>query len=401
MAADGYDPYATYEDRILMLSDYWTADIDTLYAGLVDAPVSKFVGAPQAFLTNGKTIATNCSAPDTRYASLDVQQGQTYRLRLVGATSLFAVHFRIPQHKLKLVELEGTYVVPTTLDYIEVLPGQRMSLLVTADQPVDNYWMQMTGKWRLNPPTNGFSVLHYTGAGDPPATPPALLPAINETVGWQEQFSPLDDQATTIPPASAPPVLVNGTQVVWGVNGTLRRWAINGIVYEDYHHSTLLEDVIASTVSSRPVGARPKAYFKTGQVVDIVLQNNVALSGVCEMHPWHLHGHSFWVVNSGAGNYDPSSVASDRTIAVKRDIVAVYPHHAAYNQPGGTPGTGCGWAKIRFVANNVGAWALHCHIASHFAMGMAAAFVVGEDSLHDPAFVEHLRCQSAGYRCQC
>ncbi|RHY06474.1 hypothetical protein DYB38_007907 [Aphanomyces astaci] len=203
-APSATDPYAAYEDRVLMLSDYWASDVETLHAGL-------------AFLTNGKTIAGNCMAPDTAtFVSLGVQQGQ-YLVRLTGATSLFVVHFfRIPQHKLTLVEVEDTYVTPKEHDYIKVLPAQRLSFVVTADQP------------------------------------------------------------SVVPSAVAAPLVLNETQVAWGVNGS---------VYEHYHHTTLLEDVIASTVWSRPVGARPIAYFTTGQVVGIVLQNNVALNGVCEVHP--------------------------------------------------------------------------------------------------------------------
>ena len=30
------------------------------------------------------------------------------------------------------------------------------------------------------------------------------------------------------------------------------------------------------------------------RVVDVVLQNTVALNNKSEMHPWHLHGHDFW-----------------------------------------------------------------------------------------------------------
>ncbi|KAF0700358.1 Aste57867_9108 [Aphanomyces stellatus] len=404
---DDDDAYAEYDERVVMLSDYWRADLDTLHAGLVDTPAFQFVGAPQAFLTNGKTVAGNCTAAAASFASLDVVAGETYRVRLIGATSLFVVHFRIPNHTLTVIEIEGTWVEPIDVDVVEVLPGQRLSVLLTADQPVDNYWMQTTGKWRAGAPTNGFAILHYDDAVDATTlrTPPALLPAINETVGWQDQFRPAnynDDDASTLPgPATddddndMPPLVLNGTQVTYGPNGTQRRWAMNGTVYEHYHATALIDDVIAGTVATRPAGARPFAYFEVGQVVDIVLQNNVAVNGVCEVHPWHLHGHSFWVVNAGAGDYTPASHATDRTAgAVKRDVVAVYPTAHAYNQPVGVAGAGCGWAKIRFVADNVGAWALHCHIASHFAMGMAVSFVTGEDVLGDPDEVEALRCAS-------
>ena len=49
---------------------------------------------------------------------------------------------------------------------------------------------------------------------------------------------------------------------------------------------------------------------------------------MCEQHPWHLHGHKFWVVGMGLGNWDGSEeqIASlDPVNAVKRDTVTVLP----------------------------------------------------------------------------
>ncbi|CAD6255736.1 unnamed protein product [Miscanthus lutarioriparius] len=39
-----------------------------------------------------------------------------------------------------------------------------------------------------------------------------------------------------------------------------------------------------------------------------------------------------------------------------------------------------GWAAIRFVADNPGAWFIHCHFEFHLAMGMVAVFVVEDGS---------------------
>ncbi|ETV80928.1 hypothetical protein H257_06374 [Aphanomyces astaci] len=271
-APSATDPYAAYEDRVLMLSDYWASDLETLHAGLVD--------------------------------------------------------------------IEDTYVTPKEPDYIKVLPGQRLSFVVTADHPVDNYfWCKPPANGGSVPPPTASPFLHYTDA-PPPSTTPSLmlLPPIPETVGGQFPHS--------ICP-SFPPRLLRPSC------------------------STKPKSRGGSTVpSGAPCGRAPSALgpFTTGQVVGIVLQNNVALNRV------------FWVVNSGAGDFDASSSAAasdDRTRAVKRDVESVYPHHSAYNQPPATPASGCGWAKILFVANNVGALALHWHIASHFAMGMAASLSLG------------------------
>ena len=49
---------------------------------------------------------------------------------------------------------------------------------------------------------------------------------------------------------------------------------------------------------------------------------------MCEQHPWHLHGHKFWVVGMGLGNWNGSAeqIASlEPENAVKRDTVTVLP----------------------------------------------------------------------------
>ena len=48
-----------------------------------------------------------------------------------------------------------------------------------------------------------------------------------------------------------------------------------------------------------------------------------------------------------------------------------------------------GWAVVRFVADNPGAWFMHCHFEFHIAMGMATVFEVAngatpEDTLPPP-----------------
>ena len=103
-------------------------------------------------------------------------------------------------------------------------------------------------------------------------------------------------------------------------------------------------------------------------MVDIVFQNTRALNGICEVHPWHLHGHVFLPISSGRGKYPEGEIELGH---VPRDTIGVY----------GSDGEDeCGWTRIRFKADNVGVWAIHCHIVGHYAMGMGGIIVV-EDSV--------------------
>ena len=94
---------------------------------------------------------------------------------------------------------------------------------------------------------------------------------------------------------------------------------------------------------------------------------------ISEEHPWHLHGHSFWVIGSGPGKYNESLDLS-REPRILRDTTTLYPYSGAYFQDKIRPGDPCGWKVIRFRADNPGVWPLHCHITAHMIMGMMVVF---------------------------
>ena len=78
-------------------------------------------------------------------------------------------------------------------------------------------------------------------------------------------------------------------------------------------------------------------------------------------HPFHLHGHQFWILASGsAGGFDWGSYDKlNTTNPMRRDTMTI----DAY-----------GWALIRFKADNPGLWAFHCHISWHMEAGLLMQF---------------------------
>jgi iron transport multicopper oxidase len=93
-------------------------------------------------------------------------------------------------------------------------------------------------------------------------------------------------------------------------------------------------------------------------VVDIFLNNTDTGE-----HPFHLHGHKFWILSTSDYPQAESLYAGDY---LQRDTVSV---------------PALGWAKIRFFANNPGAWFFHCHIEWHMAAGLALVFLVSPEQL--------------------
>ncbi|KAJ4832382.1 sphingosine N-acyltransferase lac1 [Turnera subulata] len=98
-----------------------------------------------------------------------------------------------------------------------------------------------------------------------------------------------------------------------------------------------------------------------GTNIEIVLQDTSFLN--VENHPNHVHGHNFFIVGTGFGNFNEARDPAKYNLVdpPERNTVAV---------PMG------GWAAIRIKADNPGVWLIHCHIEEHTSWGMAMAFVV-------------------------
>jgi iron transport multicopper oxidase len=89
-----------------------------------------------------------------------------------------------------------------------------------------------------------------------------------------------------------------------------------------------------------------------GRVIQVMINNTDGGE-----HPFHLHGHNFWVV---ATSEAPEAAALYAANYVRRDVVSVPAQ---------------GWAVIRFVADNPGIWSMHCHIEWHMAAGLMTTFI--------------------------
>ena len=76
-------------------------------------------------------------------------------------------------------------------------------------------------------------------------------------------------------------------------------------------------------------------------------------------HPIHLHGHDFFTLGSGLGQYN-SSLPLNFENPPRRDTTTLPSR---------------GWLAIAFLANNPGAWLMHCHIAWHISEGLGVQFL--------------------------
>ena len=138
-------PPQTYDDdRTLVLADYYNKNDTTIVDGLLANPF-KWSGEPNNVAINGHSgniSFNNASNPSCTPHIIHVEPGKRYRLRFVGATALFFVRLASEQHhSLEVIEADGLATKPVTIDYIEVVPGQRFSHVLQS-KSLANYKLQ-------------------------------------------------------------------------------------------------------------------------------------------------------------------------------------------------------------------------------------------------------------------
>lgn len=107
--------------------------------------------------------------------------GKTYRLRISNVGLQNSLNFRIQGHKMTVVEVEGTHTVQTTYSSLDVHVGQSYSVLITADQSLQDYYIVVSSRF-TTPILTTTGVLHYANSNSPVSGPPPGGPTIE--IDW-------------------------------------------------------------------------------------------------------------------------------------------------------------------------------------------------------------------------
>lgn len=92
-----------------------------------------------------------------------------------------SLNIRFQGHTMKLVEVEGTHTLQTTYSSLDVHAGQSYSVLVTMDQPGQDYYVVVSSRF-TNPVLTTTGVLHYGNSAGRVSGPPPGGPTIQ--IDW-------------------------------------------------------------------------------------------------------------------------------------------------------------------------------------------------------------------------
>lgn len=274
-------------------------------------------------------------------------------------------------------------VVPYTADVITLGVGQRTDILVTASQPpMSSWWMrsQLPGQalcGGLGTPSGpGGSYPQVLAEIYYDVAPPGVTPTSTSTVTSDISCENAPLTVTTPDYALAPsanPYKIDLTMTITLNETGHFTFLMNGQTYRANFNDPMFISA-AEGITSFPADPEYNIY-DTGSSTSILLNVTNATPFV---HPFHLHGHTFFVLDVGGGAplssvspppgvvvagappVPPLTVWSGSVVnpasPMRRDVQIV---------PAG------GYMALQFEADNPGVWPFHCHAAWHLSGGMA------------------------------
>jgi FtsP/CotA-like multicopper oxidase with cupredoxin domain len=237
--------------------------------------------------------------------AVNYRRGQRIRLRVINAGSDTVFRVAVPNHVMTVTHTDGFPVETKQADSVILGMGERFDAIITVESSVP----LVAAAYRKN----GYAQLNMRVNGT------ASSVDVEKFVAGLRNTVPLDTSTLAATPAVnlAPgnPEQVIDMRLAGPVN--VYDWTINGKLYNP------------------PNDGYP---VKPGQRVRIRFINESKM-----LHPMHLHGHTFQVMNG------------DKP-AARKDTVLVAPLTTV---------------DVDIDTNNPGRWITHCHNTYHLEAGMA------------------------------
>ena len=421
--------------------------------GIEVGPVPYFSG-----LINGRGRYN--ANTDSVLSVFTVNNSNQYRFRLIGAQSLYAFRFEIDGHRLRIIATDGHFIEPITVDYLIIHSGERYDFIPIRIDTTANNYMIRAKTLENNVDHSVEAILNYEGFQLPTlanrytdniyqptlnrCTSSYICTALNcpfKSYPETEYINCLSVYQLTalysVDESKLPTLDVDGDRLLFfnfGFEGQSSINAINGINFlppatpyqtnpgqydADKKDSSKITcerctpDVSETDQATKCTCINVREIFTSGSVNPsdnsdksiVMVFSAVGKKGLRDFaHPIHLHGHSFFVVHTGYGQYAENGTL----IQNSRDVVCDFDNDRLCMNPfwrNRTPPDvlsldkvnesaiqkdtvllpAGGYVVIAFQADNPGYWFLHCHIEVHQLEGMAIIIKEYPDNKHPSA----------------
>ena len=340
----------------VFLTDWYHRDYYSIVKDVMSTNIATVLaaGSSQNNLINGKmnfdcSKTTQPCTPNAGLSKFKFTPGRKHRLRIINAGSEGQQKFSIDEHDMTVIAHDFVPVEPYVAKMVELGIGQRMDVVVTAKpQSGGSYFMRSSIQTACTASSqpDALAVIYYTGANEtalPTSVPqPDTLPDCHHSEYPLEKTVPV----YKITPSPTPEKVYN-IEITLGTNSTGHiLWFMNGSSFRaNFNQPALLLAHAGNTSFPQNWNVYNSG---TAKEVRVILKNNSPAR-----HPMHLHGHNFFELAAGDGDWDgtiinPSNPGRRDTHIIRRN----------------------GYLVLQFVADNPGVWPFHCHIAWHVSAGL-------------------------------
>lgn len=295
---------------------------------------------------------------------------------IISATSTQTLVFSIDEHPLWVYAIDGRYVTPTIADALTIANGQRYSVMVQLkDQPIPKYTVRaaVSGVNQILGGTAflSYGSVHTKGSTETSSKPYITLTGANataDTIFLNESLA-----GPFLPVAPAKTVDATYTLSIGRANGSyLWKMENDSFPYSLDRQEPLLfnpNELAKHNLSDLTIRT------KNGSWVDLIV---LPQGPVQPPHPLHKHSNKFYVIGSGIGTWNFSSVAEAMEVMPESFNLINPPIRDTYPTPL-VLGAAEAWIVYRYQVVNPGAFLFHCHIQDHLDGGMAVALIDGYD----------------------
>ena len=388
-------PYAT--DRIVMVQDHYHDPSHVLLMNYLQPDRENAEPVPDGALINGMNIRNceilphrKCDNTTVSYPKFSLASGQSHRLRLINTGAFAEFHVRIDDHEFAVTEVDGTDVEPVYYHRLNISPGQRYSIIVSANATVtDSFWLRASmvttcfAEKNQDMESEVKAIIQYDRQALPTVTNVKTNLQLPESSDWDEvdEMVCKDMNTTELVPVAriSTPTTVDASFYLRS-NFEIGAWRLsrgffNSSSWRPDVYSPSLQRFIEGYASNNEsfttsmIAVNEMAFDLNREmviqvddikVIDILIQNFDDGS-----HPLHMHGYKYFVLSQGHGYFDWSTYeALDISNPLRRDTASV---------------EAFGWILIRLITDNPGMWAFHCHISWHAEAGMMMQLLTRPD----------------------
>ncbi|KAG7209093.1 hypothetical protein KM043_015240 [Ampulex compressa] len=406
-------------EHVIIIADWFYSLTMERFPGQLTGP--NLGQAARSFLINGRGRTTDPQTgtkTDTPLTVIRVTHGKRYRIRIINSCSTVClVQFSIQKHNMTLISLDGNDIEATDMGYYVSGAGERFDIILTADQPVDSYWIIIKGLGECKGIIQ-LAILRYDGAPEQPSqeepsydTPLSTPVGLPNPLNMSECGTPMTPNSKCLDYKDLQAVEEENKKLMKpkpdlrfkiyfdfriydkkadfrgntrnrffvAFDRTVLTSQINNVSFTNPDEALLLQDYVSDEICGTRFNDSRRSCTNVylvpyGSVVELVLCDIAPLPDLA--HPFHLHGYSFavfdtkFISNETIRDEDVNQLIANHTKKLWQNEYRKPRHHDTVIVPYGS----C--IIMRFFADNVGDWLFHCHFLVHEVTGMTLVFRV-------------------------